>query len=804
MITHDKTTAMFKNYLKVGIRSLLKNRLISFINIFGLGLSMSVGMIVMIRVQDQFSYDNFHPQPQYTYRILSDYHKKTGEHWKMASTPLPLFDKLHELSGIENAVSIYPAFNGKAANGSKELYINGAFTEPSFFNVFGFSLSVGDPTGALSKPDGIVISKPTADKFFGKENPLGKVLTMASGKSFIVTGVMNEPPSKSHINFDAFTSIANVQQWEKDKLLADKSSDWYAFNTAYTYIVVKRNYPVATLGRELNTIAYDLNKNNKEGTTAFVLQNIKNITPGSDYLYNDMGRGTSWTKMYFEIGVALIILLAACFNYTNLTIARALTRAKEVGVRKINGASRIQILLQYAIESVIVAFLSLGFAWVLLSFIIQYAPFNDGYEFVPSSFHNDKTFIGWTFAFALFTGLLAGVSPAWILSSFTPLRVLKNLTTARIIGKVSIQKALIVFQYTLSLTIIIFLLAFYRQFSYLAKADPGFKRDNVLVVPLNGIDEKIAAQKLTQVPGVRSIGAMSSQFQGRFSGMNTPVWLNNKQDAVSLNYYYADADFIRDMKLSMLAGTSFSSQTDEERYVLLNEQALKALGLKDDQKAIGQKIWINDSTKLEIAGVLKNFNYENAGRPVMPLALRNKKNAFNYLYIGVDGSEKKAFTERVQQVMSTLAPSQSFDTTWLDEQLEKNNSQTATISLLGYLAFMAIAIASLGLLGLVIYTVEVKRKEISIRKIIGAESGQIIRLLSKGFIKLLFIAGLVAMPVGYVLSFLFLQNFADRVGFGAGSVLFCFSILLIIGLVAIISQTYKAAIENPAKSLRTE
>lgn len=796
---------MFRTYIKVGIRSLLKNRLISFINIFGLGLSMSVGMIVMIRVQDQFSYDNFHPYPQSTYRILSDYHKKTGEHWKMASTPLPLFDKLHELSGIDNAVSIYPAFNGKAITGSKELYINGAFTEPSLFKVFGFSLAAGDPATALIKPDGVVISKTTAEKFFGKENPLGKVLTMNSGKSFIVTGVMNEPSSKSHINFDAFISIANVKPWEKDKLLADKSTDWYAFNTAYTYIVVKKNYPVTTLGRELNTIAYGLNKNNKEGRTAFALQNIKNITPGSDYLYNDMGSGTSWAKMYFEIAVALIILFAACFNYTNLTIARALTRAKEVGVRKINGASRIQIFLQYTIESVIVAFLSLGFAWVLLSFIIQYAPFNDGYEFVPSSFHNDKTFISWTFAFALFTGLLAGISPAWILSSFTPLRVLKNLTTARIIGKVSIQKTLIVFQYTLSLTIIIFLLAFYRQFSHLASVDQGFKRDNVLVVPLNGINEKIAKQKLMEIPGVQSVSAMSSTFQGRFSGLNMPAWLANKQDAITLNCYYANADFIRNMKLSVLAGNNFPSQTTDERYILLNEQAVKALGIKDNQQALGKKVWINDSTQLEVAGVLKNFNYENAGRPVMPLVLRNKPDALSYLYlISDDGGEKKTFAERIQQAMTSLAPSQVFELTWLDEQLQRNNSQTATISLLGYLAFMAIAIASLGLLGLVIYTVEVRRKEISIRKIIGAESLQLVRLLSKGFIQLLFIAGLIAMPVGYILSFLFLQNFADRVGFGLGSVFFCFSVLLTIGLITIISQTYKAAMENPAKSLRTE
>jgi len=709
---------------------------------------------------------------------------------------------VHELSGIANAVSIYPAFNGKAVSGAKELQIHGAFTEPSFFTVFGFSLAAGDAATALLKPGGIVISKITAEKFFAKENPLGKVLTMESGKNYIVTGVMNEPPGKSHIDFDAFTSIAAVPQMEKDKLLADKSSDWYAFNAAYTYIIIKKNYAVNSLTQELNSIAYDLNKDNKEGTVAFKLQQIGDITPGSDDIYNNLGSGGSWGKLITEISIALIILLAACFNYTNLTIARALTRAKEVGVRKINGAGRIHVFLQYIIESVMVSLLSLCFAWVLLSFIIQYAPFNDGYEFVPSSFRNDKTFIAWTITFALFTGLLAGIAPSWILSSFTPLRVLKNLTTARILGKVSMQKALIVFQYSLSLTIVIFLLAFYRQFSHLAAADPGFRRDNVLVVSLNNVDEKIASQKLMEIPGVQSVAAMSSGFRGDVSNMH--AWIANKQDAVSLNYCFANASFIRDMRLSVLAGNNFSSQTQNKDKVIVNEQAVKAFGFANNQKAIGQKIWINDSTQLEVAGVLKNFNYERTGRPVLPLALRNKKDAFNFLYLTVNAIEKKAFADRVEQVMSTLSSSRSFDITWLDEQLERNNSQTATISLLGYLAFMAIGIASLGLLGLVIYTVEVKRKEISIRKIIGAGSTQLVRFLSKGFIKLLFIAGLIAMPVGYTLGFLFLQNFADRVGFGFGSVLFCFSILLIIGLVTVISQTYKAAIENPAKSLRTE
>ncbi len=523
---------MIKSYIKIAARSFSKNRLVSFINIFGLGLSMSVGMMVMIRMQDQFSYDNFHPHPGRTYRITSEYAKKNGEQWKLASTPLPINEALAKgKDNVESAVNIYPAFNGKAKVAGKEIYLIGAFTEPSFFDVFGFSLLSGDPGTALQLPNSIVINRSTAEKFFGKENPLGKVISMENVGDFIIKGVMNDIPGKSHINYDAYASYSSVAQLEKDKLLPDKSSDWYAFNTAYTYVLLKKNVHASALSQQLNFIANDLNKNNKEGTSAFSLQRIDRITPGSDYLNNDIGRGTSWGKIYFEIGMSLLILLAACFNYTNLTIARALTRAKEVGIRKIVGAKRFQVFTQCVIESVLLVLLALSFAWLILSFVIHYAPFNDDYEFIPSSFQYNIPLVFCSIGFALFTGILAGVAPAWILSSFKPLQVLKNLSTARILGKVSLQKVFIVFQYSLSLTIIIFLFAFYRQFAFMAKADPGFKKDNVLVLPLNGLDAKIAMQKIGSVSGVTSVAAMSSDLGKRFQGMNAPVWISDKKNA---------------------------------------------------------------------------------------------------------------------------------------------------------------------------------------------------------------------------------------------------------------------------------
>ena len=797
---------MLISYLKIAIRSLRNNRLVSFINIFGLGLSMSVGMMIMIRIQDQFSYDNFHPYPERTFRIISEYAKKNGEQWKMASTPLPLNEAIvKDGNDVESSVNIYPAFNGKATVEGKEIYLNGAFTEPAFFDVFGFSLSSGDPKTALRLPNSVVINKSTAEKFFGNVNPIGKVISMEHGGDFIVKGLLNAVPGKSHINFDAYASYSSVAQLEKDKILPGKSSDWYAFNTAYTYVLLKKNARPSAFAGQLSFIAGDLNNKNEEGTCAFDLQRIDKITPGGNNLYNDIGNGTSWSKIYFEAGLALLILLAACFNYTTLTIARAFTRAKEVGIRKIAGAKRFQIFMQYVIESALLALIALGFAWLILSFVIRYAPFNDDYEFIPSSFRYNLPLFCWSVGFALFTGILAGSAPAWILSSFRPLRVLKNMSTAKILGKVSLQKVFIVFQYSLSLTIIIFLFAFYRQFAFMANADPGFKKDNVMVIPLNGIDAKIAAQKISNVSGVNTVAAMSSDFGKRFQGMNMPVWISNKKDALPLNYYYVDGTFIPAMKMDFVAGSNFSAtEGDKENFIILNEKAVHALGIRNSENALGEKLWINDSTRLEIRGVIKDFIYEGAGRPVEPLAFRDKEKASNYLYVVADNSDKKKLESRIKQVWHSLAPSAPYTPSWLDEIIDKANSQAATVSLLGYLAFIALAIASLGLLGLVVYTIEVKRKEISIRKILGSNPKQLIGILSKGFIKLIVISGVIAMPVGFIAGHLFLQNFAYRIHFGIWNVLLCFFFLLSIGLFTIISQTYKAAMANPADSLRSE
>jgi len=442
---------MIGNYVKIAFRSLMRNRLVSFINIFGLGLSMSVGMMVLVIVLDQLGYDRFHPFPDRTFRVISGYHRNNGQQWALASTPLPLYDVLKaDTSDIEDAVSLYPQLNGVVHVGEKELSLNGAYTEPGFFKVFGFTLSSGNPETALRQPNGIVLSPMAAVRLFGSADPMGKVIRLDKRGEFLVTGVLARTRGKSHIDFDAYASISGVPLLVQNKVLPDRSNDWGDCQAAYTYVLMKKGMGSRTLKGQIDAFATEVNKRDKEGKLSFNFQPIEKITPADGNIYNDIGRGTTWAKLWVEIDVALLLLIAACFNYTNLTLARALTRAKEVGLRKISGAKRYQIFVQYVVEACVLALFALGFAWALFSLIIRYAPFNDGYEMVPSSFKYSPVFVLSAFGFALFAGVMAGTAPAWILSAFKPLRVLKNLSTAKIFGSIGLQKTMIIFQYSLS------------------------------------------------------------------------------------------------------------------------------------------------------------------------------------------------------------------------------------------------------------------------------------------------------------------------------------------------------------------
>ena len=487
-------------------------------------------MLVMVHVREELSYDLFHPNADRTYRIISDVtENKNARHFKLASTPLALKGELAQQKDlVEQSVQIYPALKGKASSDEKELSVNGAFTDPSFFKIFGFRLSAGDEKTALAFTNGIVLSNETAFRFFGNTNAVGKTLVFDKLGTFQVTGILAKRSERSHIDFDAYASSLAVSQLEKAGALPELQNKWNSLNNAYTYVLLKNKVSKVTLQNFLKQVSSKPELASKDGKLSFIAQPISKITPGTDDMYNEIGKGTVWAKLLTVIGIGAVILLAACFNYTNLTIARALSRAKEVGIRKVSGARRSQIFFQYIVEAVLVALFALFFAWVAFT---QYKPTEA----------KDLALVLYFLLFAILSGAMAGSFPAWILSSFKPVNVLKNISTRKILGNLSLQNGLMIFQFSLSLVIIIFLSAYYRQFSFLQKIDPGFYAKNILVTPYSKKD-KIFANEVSRLSEVKSIFRVSENFGLRGSG-SIAVYIDKPtgQQGISTDFYYTDA-----------------------------------------------------------------------------------------------------------------------------------------------------------------------------------------------------------------------------------------------------------------------
>ena len=795
---------MVKNYLLIAIRSLRRSRLFSLINIFGLALSMAVGMMVILRTKDALSYDRFHPAGDRIYRVITRVTGKQNNRLYAASTPAPLLPLLQDPGVITGAVSIAPAPSQAVSYGDKAITMQGAFTQSAFFSIFGFPLAKGVRTGILDQPGSVVLSAESAASLFGSDDPVGKIVTLDKLGAFMVGGVMEPVKDRTHLKYDLYLSSASLPALQKAGAVNLDPASWNTFQRVYTYVELEpgiaRSLAAATVAATSRYVA----RAKDEDRYQFELQRLSDVTPGSIEIYNDNAGGIGWGKIYAECGIALLILLAGCFNYTNLTIAKGLTRSKEVGIRKVAGARRYQVFAQYVVESMVVAFVALFFAWLILSVILRYKPFNDGYEFMPDIKMGIWDYLAFL-TFSLFAGLLAGVLPAWILSSFKPVEVLKNIRTKKIFGNLSLQKSLIVFQFSLSLVVLVFLSAFFTQFAYLAKVDPGFRSRNIVAVALEGADPDLLGKELLRVGGTRQVSALSGNFG--ISGLaGTRVTLRTKdKDPIQMSNYFVDAQTAPMMNLQILAGGNFPSgvPTDNEQYVLLNEQAARTLSFKDDNDAVGQFLRIDDSTQVQIRGVVKDFYFNGTGRFITPLLLRMKAHSYATLNVLVDrpGSEVAA---QLGAAWKKIYPHKAFTYYWFEKELAGRNNQTATISLLGFLALTTITIGSLGLLGLVVFTIEVRKKEISIRKVIGARVDQLLSLVSKGFVRLLLLSGCISLPIGYILSILFLQNFANRSSFGIFHLLACFGFLLIIGLVTILSQTWRAATENPAPNLRIE
>lgn len=792
--------------LGVGLafRNINRQRLFSFINIFGLGLSMSIGLMVLVRLKDELGYDKFHPKPLLTYRVITQLEDASHNSFRLASTPIPLGEALQKSYGfIQQSTTLYPAWNGKADANKKELHISTVFIQPSFFNVFGFKTMYGKAAG-MTNPNNVILSKDAAGRFFGSVNPVGQTIQLGNLGTFMVADVMQPAAGKSHIDFDAYLSFSSIALLEKNNTLPTRQSTWDP-SAGYTYVVLKPTASKTQLIRALNDEAAWLKKmspSTNKGSLAFDVQGLNSISPGEELL-NGVGNIPSISKVMAEVVIAFIILISACFNYTNLSIARALKRAKEVGVRKVAGAARGNIFLQFVVESVLVAFMALALSYIMFSLMKEYAPFSA--ELIPADVKIDSQLISWFIMFSVVTGILAGVIPAWILSSFKPVQVLKNLANVKLFGRNGFRKTLTVLQFSLSLVIIIFMLVVGKQFNYTATADYGFNRQHIINLPLQGADYTLLKNQVSNIGGVQKVAGISD-FPGRSASGNVMVKQHRVGDGVSMGFFDVDENYVPAMQLHMVAGNNFTVAADtNEKSVIINETAAKALK-RSAAAAPGTLVYIDDSTQVQVAGVVKDFHFEGFERPVLPMMLRSRMKAFNYLAIKttVDAGNAAAVVKQLQAIYKKVNPQQQFSYSWFDKDFYQHKSAAGTVSMLGFLAFIAITIACLGLLGMVIYTTETKVKEVSIRKVMGAGVKDILMLLSAGYIKLVLIAVLIAAPLGWAAGYFFLSIFAVRVSIGVSLIALASGGMLALALLVVCGQLYKMAASNPVKGLRVE
>lgn len=808
---------MLNNYLKVGVRNIIRYKVFSFINVFGLAIAMSVCLLVIQLLVDQYSYDRFHPNKDRVYRVLS---QRPYSDMPMASTPPSLASTLSEgYASVEVATSLIIGVGGDAVTDNKSIEMRGFFGDENFFKVFGFGLDAGDKYSALSAPQSIVISRKVAKALFRDEEALGKIVQfydrglhyLKRGKdsppvdwgTFTITGVFNDDTKKSHLKFDVLMS-ANTRKL----LIADsKIGGGDGWDNAFSYVLVSEGKSVTALNETLNGL-FERKFKATEELKDFRLfaQPLTSITPG--IMVNQPPSFQLSITMYYVIGfIALAIMLSASLNYTNLSTARALTRLKEIGIRKVTGAHRQDLILQFLSESLITTFLSLFIAILLLMFLRPAFTSLWLNRYLEIELTWTPTVLLYFFVFAMIIGIVAGMYPALYLSRYQPISAIKNNRFSGV-GKLGIRKTLSVIQFVVSLFFVVTSLLIYTQYEYFKRFDYGFKPEGIVNVSLQGNDFYRIAESLGSVVGVESISA--SEYipgTGRTSGRD----INNPQggDPINFRILAANDAFIPNIGLKIIAGRNLSPSTDSITHsIVINETGARMLGFKNPADIVGATVtqtW--EKVPLEVVGVVKDFwaALPIGGDPLAPLFIQNTPHRFSFANIRIDSrntSETLAQLERLWKKTDALHP---FKYDFYEEDLRSTHEGIHdVVSIVGLLAFIAVIVACLGMLGMAMYTAERKRKEVGIRKVLGASGRSIALLLSREFIVVLFIAICIGAPISYFINNIWLQVFRNRAPFTIDIVVGAVFILFALGLMVIASQSIRASRVNPTESLKAD
>ncbi|HVU94620.1 MAG TPA: ABC transporter permease [Puia sp.] len=799
---------MFASYVKTSTRVITRNKLFSGINIIGMSVSLSVGLLVMAYVSDLYSFDTTLDNKDRIYRVISSFHPGGGPaKARLASTSWKAGTLIQQqVPGIESMTILRNWFRGDAQIGEGKIPVTGIYADKSFFDVFSFPLVKGAAPTALKEPRSLVLTQTTATKLFGNIDPMGKVVKFDT-VTYTVTGILQDLPTLSHIHFEMLVSLSSINVAGPQLPGGDGNYlDWTNFFSNYVYVLLKKNTDPAAFTAALERISVRENASQKPDRKITLLaQPLKKIPFGTG-MGNEIGPVFSIIMLYVLCGLAGIILLSACFNYTNLSIARSLRRSREVGIRKVIGAQRIQVIGQFIAESVIISLASLGVAFLIFLLLRgQFLAINPDLAKTFSLSLTPRLGFGFL-VLAIVVGLIAGLLPALFYSKINAVQVLKDASALKVFRHLTLRKALVVVQYTFSLIFITATVMGYHQYKSFVRFDLGFRTDNILNVRMQGNRDEVFVKELAALPAVKKV---SRSLLINSLGSITGSQMSYRSDSAEIDLNYVDANYLPLHQYTFLAGHNFLPKQKDapQTEIIVNEQLLRRfnIGHGEPAKAIGE-VLTRSGKNLTIVGVLKDFHYGTLDRPINPTGLVYTAEPGGYVNIKVSPINVPATMTAVETLWKRLDPVHPLDAHFYDDQIEEAYSQfSVTLKVIGFFAALAVCISSLGLFGMVIYTLEKRVKEVSIRRVLGAEKGGLVYLLSKGFLLLLGVAAAIALP----LTWLFFQNvvLANFAYHQPITFTDLFTGLFIVGGIAaamIGIQTLKIVRANPVKSLRAE
>ncbi len=798
---------MFKNYLSVSLRNLRRNKGYSFINIFGLALSLGLSLLLIQMIVSFMSFDRFHENKDRIYRV-NTWRSGEGKAEDYASTPIPVASALlREAPGIEAVTQWAPGFGGNAVCRGKVLPLSVYFADPEFFRVFSFRLEQGDPAAALREPNSIVLSSTAAAMFFRDANPVGQVIQFGKWGDYTVTGVLADTSSlKSHIPIQSLVSLSTLASLEGQKLLTPRSKDWTDIVHSFTYVMLKPSGSPRAVEEAANLAAADDLKSPKF-QYRFWLQPLTGIVPGPK-LRNQYGDDVPWGAIYVCAAIALLVVLSAAFNYTNLSIARALSRAREVGIRKVVGAKRRQLFAQFVGEAVVIALLAFAAGFVLyravlIQLLYGLHPILRTYFL----FHETWATLAFFLVFAAGTGIVAGAIPALHISRFQPIQALRNLAGVRVVSRITTRKALIIFQFGLSAIFIISTLVAIDQLRFLQRTDLGFRPEGVIRVPLQGVDFAVFRQRIAQEPGIAAVsGADSLPGVGGY-GTNAQLTRPGTSITKPVRVSAAGPGYLSLFGLRLLAGSNFPETAPPagETLLILNETAVRELAYGSAEEAVGQVLSMKDGKTARIAGVVKDFVYSSLTDDMGGFALSYRPESFSLAVLRVGQVDIKAVAERLQRIWATFESAAPFEYALLTDLIEDRlGGARSMMKSIRFVSFLAVVVSCLGLLGIADYSSRIRRREVGIRKVCGAGDWSLVRLLSQSYLTMLAIAAGAAVPVAWWFNKLILTLYDKVVTlrlelFVAGA-----GIVAALGMAMVLSQTVRAARANPADIIRRE